>query len=234
MDLKPAARLPRTKRLPRTRGDGPESTDPTDPTDPASPHTRGWTCHMPLLHVRRPGFPAHAGMDRAAPCSMAAAVRLPRTRGDGPSSLKVQAAMPTASPHTRGWTRSQYRHGVRRQGFPAHAGMDLASRQPQCQAPRLPRTRGDGPSGSCSPACILKASPHTRGWTSVLLHQTAGAVGFPAHAGMDPSVTRELSPMAWLPRTRGDGPFECVAVVWHGGASPHTRGWTHNAAAEHL
>ena len=53
----------RNHGLPRTRGDGPESTTRSACDSRASPHTRGWT--LPTLLPSRPtaGFPAHAGMD---------------------------------------------------------------------------------------------------------------------------------------------------------------------------
>ena len=109
---------------------------------------------------------------------------------------------------------------MRREGFPAHAGMDpaglTANRLPASPRTRgwtpirgvvtrsddrLPRARGDGPSDPVAgrrrgdgpdPAM---ASPRTRGWT----HEGAAgdaAVSIPAHAGMD----------LGLPRARGDGP----------------------------
>ena len=91
---------------------------------------------------------------------------------------------------------------------------------------RLPRTRGDGP--GCRPTAVKGdgASPHTRGWTRRLGGERRQALGFPAHAGMDPRPARAPRPTARLPRTRGDGP------VWQRMgedkrlASPHTRGWT--------
>ena len=73
---------------------------------------------------------------------------------------------------------------------------------------------------------MATASPHTRGWTRVLMRRPSLWVGFPAHAGMD----LDWSGSAWrgsgLPRTRGDGPvIEAIAGA-NSQASPHTRGWT--------
>ena len=52
----------------------------------------------------------------------------------------------------------------------------------------------------------LSASPHTRGWTLIEVAPRAVAVGFPAHAGMDPAGAAGGGGGAGLP--------------------PHTRGWT--------
>ena len=72
-------------------------------------------------------------------------------------------------------------------------------------------------------------SPHTRGWTRVHARGGAPAVGFPAHAGMDPSPAWP-GPVAWrFPRTRGDGPRRYGAKVAGDWVSPHTRGWTRTA-----
>ena len=194
--------------VPRTRGDGPDSSDEVPSstglfpahagmdrdtpilaaTEPhCSPHTRGWTETRALKSIFGALFPAHAGMDRNPPA--------------GQSSAK------TCSPHTRGWTeftRWPFHYiptvprtrgdgpadvislGVAVTLFPAHAGMDRTRR---CRAP--PR--------SC-------CSPHTRGWTAHVAMVDCPGILFPAHAGMD--------------RTCGNraplGPA----------CSPHTRGWT--------
>ena len=49
-------------RLPRTRGDGPQSDSVSVASYPASPHTRGWTCGRPATNAYPAGFPAHAGV----------------------------------------------------------------------------------------------------------------------------------------------------------------------------
>ena len=123
---RPTCRLPRTRgdgpraeaggrrqasrgrgRLPRTRGDGPSGGRMTLRAAAASPHTRGWTRSPRRPSRRASGFPAHAGMDPLLRRRRRAAARLPRTRGDGPISLMLSWKRPTASPHTRGWTRPQ-------------------------------------------------------------------------------------------------------------------------------
>ena len=111
-------------------------------------------------------------------------------------------------------------------GFPAHAGMD--PERSSCRLMRfgLPRTRGDGPIAWSRLYLTLKASPHTRGWTSPHRHEDSAISGFPAHAGMDPPQIADRAGRAGLPRTRGDGPVANAVVEVLLSASPHTRGWT--------
>ena len=176
--------------LPRTRGDGPQGDGGIRDGDGASPHTRGWTQHVPVRHVRPDGFPAHAGMDPAGGPGAAAGRRLPRTRGDGPQLRSRTCAGIRASPHTRGWTRPGLARPRRTVGFPAHAGMDPPAAAGRPTPPGLPRTRGDGPHQRRRWGMPPGASPHTRGWTR--LHRLAAgeSPGFPAHAGMDPAPVR--------------------------------------------
>ena len=134
--------------------------------------------------------------------------RLPRTRGDGPAELARPSAADSASPHTRGWTRSRSPGDLRNQGFPAHAGMDPARRTTRTEPVGLPRTRGDGPrpaaswkrAGWASPHTRgwTPASPHTRGWTAEIAPGTGRRPGFPAHAGMDPPRCRRSAGRARL------------------------------------
>ena len=213
-------------RLPRTRGDGPKCQAACDDSVRASPHTRGWTPADVVVSVLEAGFPAHAGMDLPSARSRRPSERLPRTRGDGPSTSPRSQPATRASPHTRGWT---VRAGAERRppwGFPAHAGMDPRPRTPRRRAARLPRTRGDGPADSGRGRDGEAASPHTRGWTRERLQRRQPALGFPAHAGMDPGRPDRAGSPRRLPRTRGDGPASATPGTPSARASPHTRGWT--------
>ena len=226
MDPRAWTRCARSSRLPRTRGDGPVRLTGCPVRFQASPHTRGWTLDARQHARRRPGFPAHAGMDPARNRPGPAPVRLPRTRGDGPESYPTLPASEMASPHTRGWTTPDRRHRRRTWGFPAHAGMDRGRRTCRAVPRRLPRTRGDGPPATRPTSSTGPASPHTRGWTQHGLLQPAQDGGFPAHAGMDLEAMITAEYGIRLPRTRGDGPWSIAPRGGSAMASPHTRGWT--------
>ena len=196
----------------------------------ASPHTRGWTLGAAVHRRGRRGFPAHAGMDPPPARTSTRAGRLPRTRGDGPPVSQPCASVVPASPHTRGWTCRSMSRKRRSFGFPAHAGMDRLVMRGRWIAPGLPRTRGDGPDEDRYGSRIPAASPHTRGWTPAEACRGAEACGFPAHAGMDPTIRGRGRPRRRLPRTRGDGPHMSPLARSAAMASPHTRGWTRGAA----
>ena len=212
--------------LPRTRGDGPRRRHGAHRARPASPHTRGWTRSVLPAAAMRPGFPAHAGMDRGRGRPPTDRRRLPRTRGDGPQEIEHALRALRASPHTRGWTRRPLARQGPRRGFPAHAGMDRGRGRPPTDRRRLPRTRGDGPQEIEHALRALRASPHTRGWTRRPLARQGPRRGFPAHAGMDRGRGRPPTDRRRLPRTRGDGPQEIEHAPGALRASPHTRGWT--------
>ena len=130
MDPQPAPPSETTRRLPRTRGDGPGDTFLRLQRGRASPHTRGWTRAGVAGHVRGHGFPAHAGMDPLCDTCGRVLPRLPRTRGDGPGRPIPPAGVVRASPHTRGWTPGRPSMRTSPAGFPAHAGMDPADAAP--------------------------------------------------------------------------------------------------------
>ena len=238
-------------RLPRTRGDGPRRLVGCGRHRRASPHTRGWTrrrcgaqgvargfpAHAGMDREARrgprrtAGFPAHAGMDPAGRSRLRHGRWLPRTRGDGPCSVSPTASNSAASPHTRGWTAAGRLPGDVVVGFPAHAGMDPPARPRTSPRSRLPRTRGDGPRWCRWALGVIRASPHTRGWTRPALQGVHRDLGFPAHAGMDPSAIRASASSRWLPRTRGDGPGSPPGLAAAIAASPHTRGWTRHVTA---
>ena len=73
-----------TPRLPRTRGDGPDSRHLGQALFEASPHPRGWTPRLAACTPSPMGFPAPAGMDPCGWDTITSTTRLPRTRGDGP------------------------------------------------------------------------------------------------------------------------------------------------------
>ena len=151
---------------------------------------------------------------------------LPRARGDGPDPSDCRHRRTSASPRTRGWTPAVPDARPTEGGFPAHAGMDPIRTGMSTSPTRLPRARGDGP--LCFKLCYVhaQASPRTRGWTPLRKRRARSARGFPAHAGMDPTLPGKRRPLPWLPRARGDGPELTAIYLLEAGASPRTRGWT--------
>ena len=206
MDLVPAAVARRVRRLPRTRGDGPNDATIDELARRAPPHTRGWTHRSSARRLAGVGSPAHAGMDPYAACRRAGGRWLPRTRGDGPVSSPSKLYGASAPPHTRGWTRSGSRPPAPQAGSPAHAGMDPLSTRAAASSTGLPRTRGDGPITRSAARATRSAPPHTRGWTLRRERFAFAFRGSPAHAGMDPAQGPRPARRSRLPRTRGDGP----------------------------
>ena len=192
-----------------------------------SPHPRGWTVGGRQVVRRDLGFPAPAGMDPVRPVPPRGALRIPRTRGDGPFSSTVEAWTTPDSPHPRGWTRPGPGRRHRRRGFPAPAGMDLTETDRRPFAEGIPRTRGDGPPNTHPEASIAADSPHPRGWTRDQRFGNLRDDGFPAPAGMDRRRRRRRNCRPRIPRTRGDGPMMQVSVQLPAEDSPHPRGWTH-------
>ena len=226
MDRTSSTRRTGSRRVPRTRGDGPADSQGRLRGVKGSPHTRGWTQIVEESRRASCGFPAHAGMDPGPRTAPPAPCRVPRTRGDGPHARSKRAPPAAGSPHTRGWTCHIRRADTVRFGFPAHAGMDPGSAASGRATGRVPRTRGDGPSSSAPPARPAGGSPHTRGWTRGTGPAGVRRGGFPAHAGMDPLRVADADVDDRVPRTRGDGPEVVHRGPLHDEGSPHTRGWT--------
>ena len=152
--------------------------------------------------------------------------RFPRPRGDGPSPRGPEDARRWVSPPTRGWTHAIKLSALSCCGFPAHAGMDPATRQTAQLYRWFPRPRGDGPGLELHRIRVEEVSPPTRGWTRVVREPLQITGGFPAHAGMDPCRACYSPITTRFPRPRGDGPQSrrrrrCLLRV-----SPPTRGWT--------
>src|SRR5438552_150192 len=91
------------------------------------------------------------------------ALRLPRARGDGPCFNVVTLSCSTAPPRTRGWTHGDPLELDHRHGSPAHAGMDPRRGVGFFETARLPRARGDGPTGGANSGLSTRAPPRTRG-----------------------------------------------------------------------
>ena len=216
-----------SRRLPRTRGDRPQSVVLEDALAVAPPHTRGSTPHPRRAEEGPAGSPAHAGIDPRQGARSLRCRGLPRTRGDRPEIRSAIASTASAPPHTRGSTHRAEHRRQHEDGSPAHAGIDPRRRARPCDGTRLPRTRGDRPSCAPRQSCARRAPPHTRGSTHRQGHGGRSFVGSPAHAGIDPPRGRSLRADRGLPRTRGDRPSDPCARRSKRRAPPHTRGSTH-------
>ena len=232
--------LPRRRRegssscFPRTRGDGPFLIDGGVWAAGFPPHSRGWTLegHGPvrLSHVS----PALAGMDPSRASSRARRPSFPRTRGDGPRLPSSPAKWCGFPPHSRGWTRRDPPFHVIRHVSPALAGMDpRPSRSTKCNS-SFPRTRGDGPLGAPMEEAVVRFPPHSRGWTSIRPPSTFYHYVSPALAGMDRFTVPSGLVTTSFPRTRGDGPLNSRWKRCAPKFPPHSRGWTHRHAIEHV
>ena len=172
----------------------------------APPHTRGSTRLAHRQPAIRPGSPAHAGIDPLARCSRSASSRLPRTRGDRPTDMRDMLIAWEAPPHTRGSTHRDRDRSKKKDGSPAHAGIDPPSASSCWSASRLRRTRGDRPVTKNRAGMHALAPPHTRGSTLGNRISRDDVPGSPAHAGIDPADHGHLRYPTGLPRTRGDRP----------------------------
>ncbi len=192
----------------------------------AAPHTRGSTRAVAQPRDVRPGCPAHAGIDPPRGPRRHRAQGLPRTRGDRPCSAASLTRRSAAAPHTRGSTRREREHDVRRSGCPAHAGIDPRSLPRSAKGRRLPRTRGDRPRRAGVAWTPARAAPHTRGSTRRFERRPCRGFGCPAHAGIDPRRAPSVEAGRRLPRTRGDRPVATGQARRLELAAPHTRGST--------
>ena len=172
----------------------------------ATPHTRGSTLKINMGIQVGQGYPAYAGIDPLSPLSTASSTRLPRIRGDRPSSTPPAKTAAAATPHTRGstWTLTFRKDQV--DGYPAYAGIDPLDLTVFYFFPRLPRIRGDRPISLSLMPAVDRATPHTRGSTPRQRPRQCPPKGYPAYAGIDPVEFPMNFGWRWLPRIRGDRP----------------------------
>ena len=71
------------------------------------------------------GYPAYAGIDLLQVSTVRVTIRLPRIRGDRPSSVNLLGLIISATPHTRGSTPISKLRASPTEGYPAYAGIDL-------------------------------------------------------------------------------------------------------------
>ncbi len=198
--------LRQRQRAPRSRGDGP-ATDGAKVVEPrCSPLARGWSPVASGHFPRRAVLPARAGMVPPRAATASNRVSAPRSRGDGPVTVLPPMPIHECSPLARGWSPALH---TRPQGpgvLPARAGMVPERTKPWPMATCAPRSRGDGPSTSCSRRQMGQCSPLARGWSRHHRLPRPGRGVLPARAGMVPCRRVPVSSSTSAPRSRGDGP----------------------------
>ena len=196
----------------------------------APPHPRGSTGEVGDGWHGSGGSPASAGIDPRTADAGSRASWLPRIRGDRPSPSSFQCLHRMAPPHPRGSTLVTRLVSVLPMGSPASAGIDPIPSRPPSPSSRLPRIRGDRPSGRWCIPRPWKAPPHPRGSTPCGLRQPGYAHGSPASAGIDLPRCPPDPAACRLPRIRGDRPTPCSTRMLPFVAPPHPRGSTLQAA----
>ncbi len=164
------------------------------------------------------GFPARAGMVLLGVPRIRRSARFPRPRGDGPEWIPGKPMTGEVSPPARGWSLA---------GFPARAGMVPWSEYQAVPGTGFPRPRGDGPYGDRPRPEFGQVSPPARGWSQYGYIKANALDGFPARAGMVPTVTPMPGAARGFPRPRGDGPDEHRRWQNTVRVSPPARGWSH-------
>ena len=173
-------------RLPRLRGDGPQTAFMLARGVVAPPPARGWTRLWRPDLAWREGSPACAGMDPGTGSLRVTLRWLPRLRGDGPRASEMRVAKIMAPPPARGWTPHRRTGPPSWRGSPACAGMDPDPKRQGFFHRWLPRLRGDGPLQGAGNSLMASAPPPARGWTRLGSRRATRVEGSPACAGMDP------------------------------------------------
>ncbi len=212
-------------RVPRPRGDGPETLRDQLASIERSPPARGWpdSGNIPVHYMV--AFPARAGMART-PASSRGRIRcVPRPRGDGPLFLYDRFRWRTRSPPARGWPGSEDRVRDLEHAFPARAGMARSRAESFFVLHRVPRPRGDGPTGTGFEIIPPSRSPPARGWPEVYKCADQMGFAFPARAGMARPARSAPRRSRCVPRPRGDGPSLRPSRRFPRSRSPPARGW---------
>ena len=215
------------RRVPHTRGDGPELQAAIDSQVTSVPHTRGDGPPSCALCTRESACSPHAwGWTERQHDLLSYPNRVPHTRGDGPMSYPDMARWQECSPHAWGWTGFEERQWPMKDVFPTRVGMDPEPEPIVIDTPRVPHTRGDGPSDGTYHTRGIGCSPHAWGWTGYQSVRASPGFVFPTRVGMDRQRDRAIRPRAGVPHTRGDGPTLRCAGVPLTACSPHAWGWT--------
>ena len=187
---------------------------------------RGSTCVRQLTRARRPGSPAHAGIDPHPSTAAGRPAGLPRACGDRPLQARPRRERGRAPPRMRGSTRGEVATPAVALGSPAHAGIDPARGGAATCWDRLPRACGDRPRARRRGGLRGEAPPRMRGSTRTSAVCRSSAAGSPAHAGIDPIVRPPVTIDSGLPRACGDRPAKDALADFFDLAPPRMRGST--------
>ncbi len=188
------------------RGDRPYIlTNYAEPTR-FTPHARGSTQSELRGRLHHSVYPACAGIDPWYAEAYPTDDGLPRMRGDRPSFFHLSSSFFWFTPHARGSTSLLIFWLLRKQVYPACAGIDRTSGVMMGRRSRLPRMRGDRPGVDEWLFVEPSFTPHARGSTHNLPPELDSNVVYPACAGIDRYKGREPSAKRSLPRMRGDRP----------------------------
>ena len=202
----PWCRTCRPPRLPRARGDRPESGCAPMSLWSAPPRTRGSPPTTASATKAEHGSPAHAGIAPRWRFRRPVARRLPRARGDRPVLRDPRVKARAAPPRTRGSPVRESWRGTVNGGSPAHAGIAPRAPRGSRATPRLPRARGDRPRNRNRRVIPQVAPPRTRGSPRDAPARLREFRGSPAHAGIAPMPLDAARHYVRLPRARGDRP----------------------------
>src|SRR5690606_38849854 len=112
------------------------------------------------------------------------------------------------------------------QDSPACAGIDRPGRLHLWSRYRLPRMRGDRPSGGRGIHGERASLPHARGWSRIVILLHSSHLDSRTDAGIDPRPVGASFNIERHPRMRGDRPLHRIEKSFHLGSPPHSRGST--------
>jgi len=208
------------------RGDPPKAHKEGSLTYGSTPHARGSTPPYFSIAAEIRVYPACAGIHprRASPRTMRE--RLPRMRGDPPSTLLPIAKGIESTPHARGSTCRYRTRWPLMLVYPACAGIHPPRKRTGCASRRLPRMRGDPPCDKTRRTTADGSTPHARGSTLSrhISHPTMYV--YPACAGIHLIPGRIMIGIQGLPRMRGDPPSPMKPTLSPSASTPHARGST--------
>ena len=176
--------------------------------------------------IYRKVYPACAGIHPTISIFFISSSRLPRMRGDPPSSVMPPSPPLRSTPHARGSTLESKRLAPTWRVYPACAGIHRLFRRTLGCWKSLPRMRGDPPCSMCGKEIYEQSTPHARGSTREALLLPHPYTVYPACAGIHPWCCTLSSASCCLPRMRGDPPAYASDDVLHFMSTPHARGST--------